>query len=169
MAEILNAGSGGNRRLASRLRIDLTPMVDLGFLLITFFVYTASLAEDKALKLFMPADGPASSLPRSAAVSVLMDENDKLYYYEGDWQQALEENRVIATNYSQVNGVGQLIRKKQAAMGPRRQEMMLLIKPGDGASYTNIINMLDEATINGITKYAIVDAGTEERVFLERK
>lgn len=169
MAEIMNAGSGDKRRLVTRLRIDLTPMVDLGFLLITFFVYTASLAEDKALKLFMPADGTASNLPQSAAVSVLLDENNKLYYYEGDWQEALKESRIIQTSYSQSNGVGTLLRKKQESLGTRRQEMMLLIKPGDEASYTNIINMLDEATINGIAKYAIIDADAKEKLFLETK
>ncbi|ULT45354.1 biopolymer transporter ExbD [Niabella defluvii] len=66
------------------LRIDMTPMVDLGFLLITFFIFTSSMNEPKAMDLLMPeSDGPDTPVAKSGAFTVLIDKDAGIYYYEG--------------------------------------------------------------------------------------
>jgi biopolymer transport protein ExbD len=57
MAE-MNLPEKGGRRRVQPPRIDLTPMVDLGFLLITFFMFTTTLAQNKTLELNMPDRTP---------------------------------------------------------------------------------------------------------------
>jgi biopolymer transport protein ExbD len=160
--------TGKRRRLSRNIRIDMTPMVDLGFLLITFFIFTASMAETKALKLFMPADGEGSKIGNSTVLTALLGAGNQLYLYEGDWKEALKNDKVVRTSYNVYTGAGSLIRAKQKVLGNRSKELMLLIKPTAGATYQNIINALDEVTINGVKKYAIVDPSAEEMAYASR-
>ena len=153
---------GKRRRLARSIRIDMTPMVDLGFLLITFFIFTSSMTETKAMKLFMPTDGGGSKIGQTTVLTALLGGDHKLYLYEGDWKSAVNANKVAKTSYHTYTGAGRLIRAKQKALGHRREELMLLIKPTEGATYQNIVNILDEVKINGLKKYAIVEPTAEE-------
>src|SRR4029078_11521601 len=98
------------------IRIDMTPMVDLGFLLITFFVFTTTMSIPKATDLFMPSDKPVTippEIPNSLALSLLLDDNNKVYYYNGDFKEATNENKIYETNYSTYDGIGKIIRQKQ--------------------------------------------------------
>jgi biopolymer transport protein ExbD len=87
----------GKRKLHS-VKIDMTPMVDLGFLLITFFIFTTSMAEPKITKLLMPKDGRETNVPQSKALTVLLDKN-KVYVYAGQWKDAIASNAVVQTTY----------------------------------------------------------------------
>ncbi|MCH5596517.1 ExbD/TolR family protein [Niabella ginsengisoli] len=72
------------RRKTAALRIDMTPMVDLGFLLITFFIFTATMNEPKAMDLFMPKDdGSPTPTSESGALSIIADKGGSIFYYEG--------------------------------------------------------------------------------------
>lgn len=146
----------------------MTPMVDLGFLLITFFIFTASMAETKALRLIMPADGEGTKIGQSTVLNALLGADNRIYLYEGDWKDAVKNDKVVKTSYNVYTGAGSLIRAKQKALGDRTKELMLLIKPTEGATYQNIINALDEVTINGVKKYAIVDPSAEETGYIAR-
>ena len=135
----------------------MTPMVDLGFLLITFFVFTAELSKPSVVKLNMPKDGPPILLGNSNALTILLDENDLVYYYHRDWKEASATGRVFKTNFSVSNGLGKVIREKQQWLDINekkegRNGLMLLIKAGKGASYQNVIDALDEAMINNCKK-----------------
>lgn len=160
--------TGTRRRLPRQVRIDMTPMVDLGFLLITFFIFTASMAETKALRLIMPADGEGTKIGQSTVLTALLGADNRIYLYEGDWKDAVKNDKVVKTSYNVYTGAGSLIRAKQKALGDRTKELMLLIKPTEGATYQNIINALDEVTINGVKKYAIVDPSAEETGYIAR-
>lgn len=160
--------TGTRRRLPRQVRIDMTPMVDLGFLLITFFIFTASMAETKALRLIMPADGEGTKIGQSTVLNALLGADNRIYLYEGDWKDAVKNDKVVKTSYNVYTGAGSLIRAKQKALGDRTKELMLLIKPTEGATYQNIINALDEVTINGVKKYAIVDPSAEETGYIAR-
>jgi biopolymer transport protein ExbD len=67
----------------------MTPMVDLGFLLITFFVITVQLSKPTTVNLNMTKDGPPIDLGNSNALTVLLDEAGRIYYYHGNWKDAL--------------------------------------------------------------------------------
>ena len=160
------------------LRIDMTPMVDLGFLLVAFFVFTTTLSAPAVTDLFMPRDEPITDPPNigeSNILTALLDENNRLYYYEGKWENAKAENRIFETNYSVYSGLGSIIRKKQKELDANknfpegRKGLMLLIKPSSGAVYNNVIDALDEALINEVKKYAIIEPYPDEINFLKAK
>lgn len=185
MAQITTAINEGRRAGVHRmkkhsLKTDMTPMVDLGFLLITFFVFTSSLSEPRALQLNMPAEGPPTPVAASAALTILLGENNTVYYYEGDlitigWQQAIARGKIIKTNFSLRQGIGGMIRNKQKQLdrqpvnGEGREGLMMLIKAGARSSYKNVIDALDEAMINGVKKYAVVKISAEESKLLQYK
>ena len=159
MAEITTSSSekkaGVHRLKKQSTRVDLTPMVDLGFLLITFFVFTTRMGEPTAMDLKMPAKGDSSQIGNDVALTILPIEGNKIFYYHGESGQALKENLYGITNYSISNGIGDIIRQKQEALdknGKGRAEMMLLIKPTDASSFGNTIDLLDEVLINAIPR-----------------
>ena len=107
MAQIENSaaerkGKSFSSAKKQTLRIDMTPMVDLGFLLITFFVFTTIMSTPKAADLFMPTEGlvDPTKLPKSLALTILLDENDKIYYYHGDLEEAIKATDIFETNFS---------------------------------------------------------------------
>jgi biopolymer transport protein ExbD len=148
------------------LRVDMTPMVDLGFILITFFVMTVQLTKPATLNLIMPKQGADMLLGQSDALTLLMD-NDKLYYYTGEWKTARENNEIFPTSFSVREGIGHVIRERQRWLDVNKKKegrtgLMLLIKPGRNANYQSIVDALDETTINGVKKYVLLSPDANE-------
>jgi biopolymer transport protein ExbD len=118
---------GGIRSKKLSTRIDLTPMVDLGFLLITFFIFTTTMNEPNALKLFIPDDRIIDNeAPASKTLSLILEGDDKIYYYHG-----LNKEQWASTGYSAA-GLRTLIREKLNEVETRfgkRSETIVLISP----------------------------------------
>ncbi len=175
MAEVnSNAGQhrqkGGVRRCKKlTTKVDLTPMVDLGFLLITFFVFTTSMTKPKTMKLFLPADAvkTVTTVGKSTVLTIIPLSNDKLFYYHGQLDEAIHRKEYGVTTYAFNGGVGDIIRAKQLALDNSKQytrkDFMLIIKPTAGATYQNIVNALDEVLINVLPHYALADISQEEK------
>src|SRR5579863_1945027 len=98
MAE-LTTTTGKSRRKGSRLhqapRIDLTAMVDLAFLLITFFILATSLSKPKALSLALPVKGPAQARPESRTMTICLGKNNLVLWYMGMPERPLSVPRLI--------------------------------------------------------------------------
>jgi biopolymer transport protein ExbD len=175
MAEINTPNAAGGKAGARRskklsTKVDLTPMVDLGFLLITFFIFTTTMSESKAMKLFMPDDSDPSkemTVGGSNALTVIPLADNKVFYYHGELSDALKTNTWGVTNFSERDGLGKIVRNKQAALDRikpgNRKELMLMIKPSPESNYENVVNALDEALINDVKRYAIVDITPGEK------
>jgi biopolymer transport protein ExbD len=154
----------GVRRVKKHsLKTDMTPMVDLGFLLISFFVITTELTEPRVAPLNMPHDGPGTDLPKSAALTLLIGGDKKIFYYHGDWEEANKYNEILPTTLDLRTGIGKVIRDKQQKLdilnlnGERRNALMVIIKAGRNANYSQVIDALDEMLLNNVKKYAIVN------------
>jgi biopolymer transport protein ExbD len=168
-------GRSFSRNKKHSLKIDMTPMVDLGFLLITFFIFTTTMSTSKATDLFMPKEGDNQPLPNSLALTLLLVDNDKVYYYHGDFEEAVKANKIFETNYSTYEGIGKIIRQKQTDIDVSgkfvdgRKGLMLLIKPTSKSSYKNVVDALDEAVINDVKRYAIMEPASEEINYVATK
>jgi hypothetical protein len=183
MAQMENAAFDrhGKRNVPGKKQmpgIDMTPMVDLGFLLITFFVFTTSLSTPKATDLFMPKDGPVTippNLPESLALTFMLGENDRIFYYHGEFEKAKSAGKIFETGYSVLKGMGNVIRQKQKDIisigkyADGSSGLMLLIKPMPFATYKNTVDALDETMINGVKKYMIVEPLPEEIALVQQR
>ena len=168
MAQIQDQPGKTKRRIHASLNIDMTPMVELGFLLITFFILTTFMTEKRATSLIMPKEGEPTGLAESKAFTVILGENNKVFAYAGRWDNAANDKNIAETNYSVYHGLGNFIRAKQKQLKNKRNDLMLLIKPLNDASYQNIIDALDEALINDVRRYAIVQATAEEEQYVQQ-
>lgn len=151
------------------ITIDMTPMVDLGFLLIAFFIFTTEISKPAVTNLYMPHKGDSTNIPGSKSLTILLSNNDKVFYYYGTEAKAIKNKQVYQASFNEIDGLGNIIRQKQIELEKRkiaRNELIVLIKPGKQSSYKNVVNTLDEMLINGVARYAITDLEAEEEAFL---
>jgi biopolymer transport protein ExbD len=161
MAEMDTSSGGGHKKgpgvkKGKKLstRVDLTPMVDLGFLLITFFIFTTTMSQPTAMKLFLPKDtekqDELNKVKESGALTIMLGKGDGVYYYEG--QLAQDASNFKSSNFKDIRDV--IINKKKST---NPEDFVVVIKPGPEATYKNTVDILDEMTINDVKRYAMVD------------
>jgi len=163
MAEIqqqADSGGGGKKRAKKMsTKIDMTPMVDLAFLLLTFFMLTTTFSKPTVMQLNMPVkpkpNEQQSEIKASNAFTVLLGENNKVYYYEG-LVDATSKPELKLSNYG-ANGIRQVLLAHKS-----NPDLVVLIKPADKSSYKNMVDILDEMNITNQKKYALVDIAKED-------
>ena len=165
MAEIQTAiivsklGKLVQKRLSTR--VDLTPMVDLGFLLITFFIFTTTLMQPSVMKLNLPEEAGEDNMPvaESKTLNLVLCKNNMVGYYMG-----ADANRMQFTNYSPA-GLRSEIEKAQNKIALRfgdKLQLFTVIKPTSESSYKNVVDVLDEMLINNVTRYVLTEADENE-------
>ncbi len=183
MAELDTSGGGHKKgpgvKKGKKLstRIDLTPMVDLGFLLITFFMLTTTLAKPKTMEINMPYKDPTmkdedkNKIKNSVALTILLSKNHRIYYYEGIGDNPDVQPEYHSTGFNQKNGIrDEIIAKKKMVDDLKRSgaltakdEATVLIKPDSTSTYSDLVNILDEMNINDVKVYAIIDISPIEQ------
>jgi biopolymer transport protein ExbD len=182
MAE-LNTGDGGGgkggkvRSKKQNSKVDLTAMVDLAFLLITFFMLTTTLSKPQAMPLGLPDkdEDPLKNkdikVDEKRTMTIMMGENNKLIYYMGLIDTPIAGPKDIAYG---KNGIRrELLARKKSVIeytGDKAKGIIVIIKPGKKSKYKNLVDILDEMAINGVETYAIVnDFLPKETELLEKK
>lgn len=161
MAEMDTSSGGGHKKgpgvkKGKKLstRVDLTPMVDLGFLLITFFIFTTTMSQPTAMRLFLPKDTEKpeeqNKVKSSGALTLILAKDNTVFYYEGEL--APDGSNFKSTNFG---GIRDIIINKKKSTNP--EDFVVVIKPTPDATYKNTVDMLDEMTINEVKRYALVD------------
>ncbi len=142
-------------------RVDLTPMVDLGFLLITFFIFTTTMSAANGLGLVVPEESSVETLtPGSKTLSLILNGDDRIRYYQG-----LDTEGSKSTDYS-PSGLRLVIQRKMQEVQNRfgiHESAIILIKPTDNATYRNVVTVLDEMRINDVKKYVLTEASASEK------
>ena len=170
MAEMDTSSGGGHKKgpgvkKGKKLstRVDLTPMVDLGFLLITFFIFTTTMSQPTAMRLFLPKDvdkpDEQNKLKESAALTVMPSAQDMVYYYEG-----LDPSKIQVSTFKK-NAIRDIILDKKRRTDPK--DFMVIIKPTKDATYKNAVDILDEMKIDDVKRYALVGISPDEYKFVE--
>jgi len=174
MAELEQKQSGGKKgkkkgRKKMSTRIDLTPMVDLAFLLVTFFLLTTTFSKPQTMEINLPVKpkGPIiedeqNELKASKAFNVILDADNKLFWYIGMPNEPLEP--LTETNFS-AEGLRKILQQKNSTI----ENMVVLIKPTDKAVYKNVVDILDEMNISDIKRYAMVDVTPDDLNLIKSK
>ena len=195
MAQIDGGGDDGHKKgpgvkKAKKLstRVDMTPMVDLGFLLITFFIFTTTMSSPKALNLNMPKDTKKeeelNKAKESGALTIMLGKNNAVYYYEGQLapdgsnfksasfktirEEIINKKKEVVKNHvhdSNCEKIQQDAKKegdKNWQDACRDRDFVVVIKPDEDATYKNTVDILDEMTINNVKRYAMIDITPQE-------
>jgi biopolymer transport protein ExbD len=189
----------GGKKRSKKLptRIDFTPMVDLGFLLITFFMLATSLIKPQTMEITMPSNKKVEEEDKtvaksSQAVTLILAKNNKVFYYFGKTEGA----QVIETNYSttglrkilleknydvakQVEDLKaekaktrmdeEVFQKKLGEIKANKNAPVVRIMVSDDANYKNMVDALDEMNICSISRYAIVDIDEADLLLIKDK
>src|SRR6478609_25060 len=157
MAELGGGGGGGKKKgkkvrsKKGSTRIDMTPMVDLAFLLLTFFVMTTTLNKPQTMEITMPEKPkPGDEMPEINEKNVLtlvLGEDDKIYWYVGITDPVIEVSNFSAT------GIRKILLEKKAEL----PKLVVLIKAMDEAKYKNMVDIMDEMNISSMQRFALVD------------
>ena len=169
MAEITASTTGKRKKSLSSsrnhrsTRVDLTPMVDLGFLLITFFVFTTTMAEPKAMDLMQTHNGDPIDTKESAVMTIMLSKGHEIYYYEG---KLPEVDKVSKTDFKNIRTL--IVNKKNVT---DTSYLMYIIKADEDATFGDSINLLDEMAICNVKTghYAEVDITKEETELIKSK
>jgi len=194
MSEVQQSDSGSSKGKHGKVRakknsthIDMTPMVDLAFLLLTFFMLTTTFGKPKTMEINMPVKDPINK-PQEVnnAITMLLTGDDKAFWYYGELKP---ETKLTPTNFSS-DGIRKLLldynkfaveqikdlraqaltnkmadttlKRLEVDIKGNKRSLMVLVKTDDKAKYKNVIDMLDELNICMVGKYALVDLGQQE-------
>lgn len=162
MAEISQGGGekkkdGKVRSKKTSTRIDMTPMVDLAFLLLTFFVMTTTLNKPQTMEITLPEkpkeEEKAPKVNERDVLTIVLGDDDKVYWYTG-----ITDPKVELTDFS-ANGIRKILLKKKVEV----PKLVVLIKAMDSSRYKNVVDILDEMNISSIQRYALVDITSTDK------
>ncbi|MFM2284981.1 MAG: hypothetical protein RLZZ543_478 [Bacteroidota bacterium] len=175
MAEMDTSSGGGHKKgpgvkKGKKLstRVDLTPMVDLGFLLITFFVFTTTMSQSTAMNMNEPKDDDTTQqlkVKNSGAMTVLLGKADQVYYYYGQLDPNKLSEQFKSTTFKQIREL--IVEKKKATP---IDDLMYIIKSDDKSTFRNAIDILDEMSICNVPPghYAEVDMTDTEKLLIQK-
>ena len=167
MSEITNSPKQikGKRLVRKSTRVDLTPMVDLGFLLITFFVFTTTMSSVKAMAMVSPKDNTTKTddLCESCVITILPAADNKLFYYEGS-----DKNPQYKTTSYGAEGLRTLLVAKKKKVAYLKREAILIIKPSSASTFKNLINIIDESNICMYKRYYLDKATAADELKLKQ-
>jgi biopolymer transport protein ExbD len=195
MAQIESGGGEGHGRHSKKrakklsTRIDMTPMVDLAFLLLTFFVLTSTFSKPRVLRMIFPekiTDPNVKPAVIKDGLTLILNGTDKIYYYSGK----LDEIKSLDSTDFSSNGLRKILKErnkgflaalakiqKESDNGPKNDtaferkikeklekvqnesKFVVLVKHSEDASYKNMIDVVDEFLITQVGKYFVVDEG----------
>ena len=181
MAELNTGDDGGKKggKVRSKKvnsKVDLTAMVDLAFLLITFFMLTTTLSKPQSMPLGLPdlEDDPTDKpikVDENRTLTVVLGDNDKMVYYMGLLATPIAGPKDIS--YGKEGIRKELLKRKLSVVeytGDKNKGLIVIIKPTKKSNYRNLVDILDEMAIVGVPSNAIVnDITPEELKLLEGK
>ncbi len=171
MAELDTSGGGGKgkkvRSKKASTRVDLTAMVDLAFLLITFFMMTTTLSKPKAMDVAMPDKDEKQEqqldVAASRTMTILLGKDNKVAWYMGE----MGKTPPTVEGFGK-NGLRQsLLDKSKEVQEKFGKYMFVILKPSDKSVYKNMVDALDEIAITNIQSYGIVAITSSEIKLLQ--
>jgi biopolymer transport protein ExbD len=205
MAEIIDGGGGGGGKHQKKkakkgsVHLDMTPMVDLAFLLLTFFILATSLSKPKTMEIIYPkeVDKPdeTTKVDDALATTVLVGEEDEhVFYYTGVFKP--DSTVLIHTDYSK-EGIRKVLLDRNKRINDQvtalKEQLtnniindttyqvayskivgdslapFVIVKTIPTSKFRNVVNVMDELNITNIKKRAIIDMGDSENIAMRQR
>ncbi|MBL0315542.1 MAG: biopolymer transporter ExbD [Flavobacteriales bacterium] len=196
MADLIQAekAAKGSRAIRRRPMIDMTPMVDLAFLLLTFFVLAATLTKPKVIEIIYPdSSGEPSPINEDGAVTLLLGHSrEQTFYYEGLFRgdstqllhtdfspkqfraylfqrngHTIDEVNVLRNDFQQGKISGETFRVQYSGIVSAKGAPVVIIKTCEDTPYERIISAMDELNLTEIRNRVIQRMSDEEMTSME--
>ena len=205
MAEIIDGGGGGGGKHQKKkakkgsVHLDMTPMVDLAFLLLTFFILATSLSKPKTMEIIYPKEvkdeKEITKVDDALATTVLVGEEDEhVFYYTGMFKP--DSTVLIHTDYSK-EGIRKVLLDRNRRINDQvtalKEQLtnnvindttyqvayskivgdslapFVIVKTIPTSKFRNVVNVMDELNITNIKKRAIIDMGDSENIAMRQR
>lgn len=196
MADLFQAeqAAKGSRAIRRRPMIDMTPMVDLAFLLLTFFVLAATLTKPKVIEIIYPdSSGEPSPINEDGAVTLLLGHSrEQTFYYEGLFRgdstrliqtdfspkqlraylfqrnsHTIDEINVLRSDFQQGKISAETYRVQYSGIVSAKVAPVVVIKTCDDTPYERIISAMDELNLAEIRKRVVQRMSGDEMTLME--
>ena len=171
-------GDGKVRAKQHSTRVDMTPMVDLAFLLITFFMLATTMSKPNSMSLGVPdkqdktEEQQTEPLRASKVLTLFMGKNNDVYYLDGvaaGDDNAQASLKTVGYGHELRSVITDSQRRINAQFGKDEDgndPFVVVLKPTAVSTYKNMVDVLDEMAITKVKRYALVDALTDDEVKL---
>ena len=154
-------------------KVDMTPMVDLNFLMLMFFMFTTTFSKPNVMDLGLPAkpkvDQPKpkdTQIDLTNSISLIIGKDNRIFYHQLD-QAGLNEQTLQETSYDR-EGITKVI--EQAKRNAKDvTKFTVIIKPTDDAVYKNFVDILDEMAVTKSEQYGVTEIKPWEKAIYEKK
>ncbi len=169
MAELVVPEKNGKRSSLPKLppRIDLTAMVDLAFLLITFFILTTSLAKPRIMPIAMPVPGKEGGVGESTTMTVCLGNNNHALCYRGMPGKPLTAPQIVG--YGKDGLRRAIVEAGKQILKTTGKQMMVIVRPSAHSKYADLVAAIDELNITAVKYYAIADISPKDIEMLKLK
>ncbi|WP_153396011.1 ExbD/TolR family protein [Chryseobacterium vaccae] len=168
MAEVNTQEKQGGKQKKKLIRVDMTPMVDLGFLLITFFMFTTNFTKPNVMDLGLPAKSPVPTtnvIDDKNQITFILGKDNRVFYHQSN-EKELNTANLKETDFNGVN-ISKTI-SEAFKKAPVPSNFTVIIKPTDDANYKNFVDVLDNVAISKKERYGIADIKPwEKKVYTE--
>ena len=171
MAEVIaQEKQGGSKQRKKLIRVDMTPMVDLGFLLITFFMFTTNFTKPNVMDLGLPAKDPHPDPTHKPVikplnqVTFILGKDNRVFYHQS-FKEGLNTSNLKETNFSGIN-ITKII-SEAYNNAPNKGKFTIIVEPTDDANYKNFVDVLDNIAISKKERYGVTDIKPWEKKVYE--
>jgi len=168
MAEVITKEKSGGKQNKKSIKIDMTPMVDLNFLLLMFFMFTSSFTKPNVMDLGLPAKDPNPNpthvIDDKNQITFIIGENNRIFYHQSN-EKDLTKAGLKETDYNGLN-VSKII-SNAYEKAPKKENFTIIVKPTDDANYKNFVDMMDNISISKKERYGISDIKPWEKKVYE--
>jgi len=148
-------GKGKKKKKARRLgvRIDMTPLVDIAFLLLTFFMFSTSMSRPQTMEINLPPEKVSVEIAESNLLTLRVADDGIIY-----WAMGIESPQRL-----EFSGLRNLLIEKNA-----NPKLVTVVKVDREGTYDMMVNMLDELALANVTRFSLAPMTDQDKVLLDK-
>jgi len=149
-----HGGKKKKKRIA--VRLDMTPMVDVAFLLLTFFMLTTSMSKPQTMEINLPPAETKADVAESNLLTLRISEDFRIFWNIGTEPPATVDGK---EKKEKLINLGRMLKDRNAS----NPKLITLIKVDGKAKYIDMVDVMDELNINSITRFSLAPMLDEDK------
>ena len=157
VAESKSHSKGKKKKKRAGVRIDMTPMVDVAMLLLTFFMLTTVFNKPQTMELNLPPDSKVQvEVAATTLLTVRVAPNMEIYWNMGNEPTALKKIT--------IKELRPLLKEKLRNI----PKLITLVQIDRDAKYNDMVDIIDELNLAEITRFSIAPLKDTDKKLIAR-